>query len=380
MRIGIDARFYGSIGKGLGRYTEKLIEYLEEVVPKEDEFFVFLRRENFEEYIPKGKNFQKVLADFPWYGFSEQCIFPFLIARYRLDLMHFPHFNVPILVPAKTVVTIHDLILFHYPTIRASRLIPAVYWLKYLVYRLVIWFAVFRARTVFVVSQFTRDDIVREYPFVRNKLFVTKEGVDRKCFFIPQNEIEDIADSIGLKYDTASGTMEPYFLYVGNAYPHKNLELLVSVAKTFPEYRFLFVGREDYFFGRLKRSAESVKNILFTGFVSDRNLSILYRNATAYLFPSKYEGFGLPGLEAMNYGLPVIAANAGSLPEVYRDAAIFFDPDRKEDLERAIRTVCRYESVCEKLRETGFRRIARYDWKKLAVKTYGKYRDVVHGS
>lgn len=380
MKIGIDARFYGSIGKGLGRYTEKLIQYLEEIVSEEDEFFVFLRKENFGDYIPKRKNFHKISADFPWYGFSEQILFPLLIARYRLDLMHFPHFNVPLFVPVKTVVTIHDLILFHYPTVRASRLSPVWYWFKYLLYRLVIWCAIFRARIVFVVSHFTRDDIVREYPFAGKKLSVTEEGVDRFCAFVPSGEAKEFFESIGLKYDTESGTMEPYFLYVGNAYPHKNLELLVSVARIFPQFRFLFVGREDYFVERLKQSAGAAGNTLFTGFVSDRNLLLLYRNAIAYLFPSKYEGFGLPGLEAMNYGLPVIAANAGSLPEVYGDAAIFFDPEKKEDLEQAIRSISSNDSIRRKLRENGFRRIARYDWKKLAIKTYGKYREVVRGS
>src|SRR5665647_2459116 len=100
MRIGIDARFYGPSGKGLGRYTQKLIENIEKIYEQEKnvdvEFFVFLRKENFDEYIPKHKNIYKVLADFRWYTFHEQISMPLLLQKYDLDLVHFPHFNVPI--------------------------------------------------------------------------------------------------------------------------------------------------------------------------------------------------------------------------------------------------------------------------------------------
>ena len=96
MRIGIDARFFGSIGKGLGRYTQKLIENLEKT-DNENQYVVFLRKENFDEYQPKNKNFQKVLADYQWYTFAEQIKMPLLLNKFNLDLVHFPHFNVPFL-------------------------------------------------------------------------------------------------------------------------------------------------------------------------------------------------------------------------------------------------------------------------------------------
>ena len=133
MRIGIDARFFGSIGKGLGRYTQKLIENLGKISAqggpasgwdKENQYFIFLRKENWEEYQPSGKNFTKVLANIPWYGIREQLQLPGTLKKHNLDLVHFPHFNVPIFWKGKFVVTIHDLILFHYPTRRASTLSP----------------------------------------------------------------------------------------------------------------------------------------------------------------------------------------------------------------------------------------------------------------
>ena len=119
MRIGIDARFYGSQDKGLGRYSQKLLENLEKIDGGSDrEYLVFLRQKGFEQYQPGASNFKKVLADYPWYSWSEQILFPWRLYRYHLDLVHFCHFNVPIFYWKKYVVTIHDLILFHYPTVR----------------------------------------------------------------------------------------------------------------------------------------------------------------------------------------------------------------------------------------------------------------------
>ena len=151
MRIGIDARFYGSSGKGLGRYTERLIEALEREDEK-NEYVIFLRRENFDEYQPYSKRFTKVRADYAWYGFAEQFLFPWQLWREQLDLVHFPHFNVPIFYLGRFVVTIHDLILLRYPTVRNTTRLTIWYWMKFLVYRMVIRVACFRARRVITVS------------------------------------------------------------------------------------------------------------------------------------------------------------------------------------------------------------------------------------
>lgn len=169
MRIGIDARFYGSSGKGLGRYTERLIEALEEE-DRENEYVVFLRRENFDEYVPASSRFTKVRADYAWYGFAEQFLFPWQLWRTSLDLMHFPHFNVPIFYPGRFIVTIHDLILLRYPTIRNTTRFASWYWCKFFVYRAVIRIACLRADAVITVSRFTESDLLEEFPFLSGKL------------------------------------------------------------------------------------------------------------------------------------------------------------------------------------------------------------------
>ena len=358
MRIGIDARFYGSLGKGLGRYTERLIESLEEL-DTTHEFFVFLRHENFDEYQPKSARFQKVLADYHWYGLAEQLCFPWLLMKYRLTLVHFPHFNVPVLYPGRFVVTIHDLILLRYPTVRNTTRLALGYWLKFVLYRLVIRLACFRARSVITVSRFTESDLLREFPFLLGKTRVTLEGANRSCFVSSVAKETELLERFGLiDSDMATSSLsqrdiiQPYFLYVGNAYPHKHLESIGEMAARFPEYRFVLVGREDYFYRRLKRSFEQ-PNLRFTGFLSDAEISVLYRHGLAYVFPSLYEGFGLPPLEAMSHGLPVVSSDRGSLPEVLGKAALYFDPENPDQFAEEISRVAHNPSLRERLKVSG---------------------------
>lgn len=364
MRVGIDARFYGSVGKGLGRYTEKLIVHLERIASSGDEFVVFLRRENFDEYVPSRPEFRKVLADYPWYGFLEQFAFPFLLLRERLDLVHFPHFNVPLLYFRPFVVTIHDLILLRYPTTRNTTGSVITYRLKYLAYRFVIAGAVRRASRILTVSHFTETDILREYPEATGKIVVAYEGCE-----LGRVEPEQ----------PPRGILSPYFLYVGNAYPHKNLESFIPLARRFPDIRFVLVGKSDFFYERLrvKAEADGVKNIVFPGFVPDDDLVALYRGAQGYVFPSLYEGFGLPPLEAMRLGTPVIASSRGSLPEVLGDAALFFDPEDGETLVRHVEALLADPELARSLREKGYARAKRFRWEDMAGTSLRTYREAV---
>lgn len=372
MRIGIDARFYGSVGKGLGRYTEKLIAHLEGIASPEDEFVVFLRKENFSEYVPGRPTFRKVLADYPWYGFGEQIVFPAILLRERLDLMHFPHFNVPILYRRPFVVTIHDLILLRYPTTRSTTRSALTYWFKFLAYRFVIASAVRRARRVLTVSHFTEADILNEYPSASGKIVVAYEGCELGRAVPASSDHPEPAS-------LPRGILSPYFLYVGNAYPHKNLEAFIPLAGRFPEIRFVLVGRQDFFYRRLKRQAEAAgaKNILFPGFVRDDDLVGLYRGATGYVFPSLYEGFGLPPLEAMRLGTPVIASSRGSLPEVLGEAALFFDPDDAGGLERQIEALLSDETLAGALSEKGRVRAGMFRWEDMAERSLQAYREAI---
>ena len=373
MRVGIDARFYGSVGKGLGRYTAELIRHLE-TVPHDDEFVIFLRKENFDEYEPSDARFRKVLADYPWYSFREQLMYPFLLRRHRLDLVHFPHFNVPLLYRRPFVVTIHDLILLRYPTVRNTTKSVLTYKVKFLAYRITIGSAVKRARRILTVSKFTKRDIVSAYPASIGRITVAYEGCDLPLL---ETGREDLPET-GQK-SAYHGILKPYFLYVGNAYPHKNLEAFIPLAKRFPGVRFLLVGKEDYFYRRLRVEVlkAGVDTIVFAGYVPDDDLVRLYLGATGYVFPSLYEGFGLPPLEAMRSGVPVIAANRGSLPEILGDAALFFDPDDAESLFRQVDRVLTDPNTVTEYVAKGREHAAQFRWDDLAKTSIRIYHETV---
>ncbi len=373
MRIGIDARFFGPVGKGLGRYTERLIENLERRGGSH-EFVIFLRKENFGYYQPQSTKFRKVLADFRWYSLTEQLRFPFLIKKERIDLMHFPHFNVPLLTPCPFVVTIHDLILFRYPTRRATTLNAVTYALKYAAYLLTIRFAARRAKKIITVSDYTKQDIVRSLGIAPEKIEVTYEasdGVEAGQLTIP-----------GTFDPEAKGIRKPYFLYVGNAYPHKNLERLLEVfaglRKGGLDAQLVLVGKMDSFYERLKIEAEKLglsrqNQTIFYGYASEAELAELYRRARAYVFPSLLEGFGLPPLEAMRYGTPVAASDSSCLPEVLGEAATYFDPENSEAMAEAMQRVFGDEALRAALAERGRARVARYSWSRCAEQTMRIY-------
>jgi glycosyltransferase involved in cell wall biosynthesis len=361
MRIGIDARFYGSVGKGLGRYTERLVRELEKI-DTTNQYFIFLCPENFDEYVPANPRFIKVLTRSRWYGFAEQFWYPWQLYSKRLDLVHFPHFNVPVLYRRPFIVTLHDLILFHYPTEKATTKQSWWYWAKFHIYRFVLAEALRRAQTIITVSDFTKHDIEMNYPLVKDKVVVTKEAAEEFCYLALET--------------SPHGILRPYVLYVGNAYPHKNLEVFLSIANRFPAYDFVLVGKEDFFYKRLKEQVQhqAIANIVFTGYVSDRELGRLYLRAKVYLFPSLYEGFGLPPLEAMQYGTPVLASDQGSLPEILGDGALYFDPRNSTFLCEQLGHLLGDHSLREDLTLKGYQQAAQYSWARMAEQTLTEYQ------
>jgi glycosyltransferase involved in cell wall biosynthesis len=388
-RIGIDARFYGPLGKGLGRYTQEIVDNILKM-DRENEYVIFLCKENFDEVVSDHPRFKKVLADVRWYTLAEQLMMPFFIWREHLDLIHFPHFNVPVLCPTKFVVTIHDLILTKFPTNRATTLGPVLYLIKNLGYRFGISRAIHRAKKVFAISGFTKDDIVKQFKVKPEKLVVTYEGVanlsgGNDSLFAAKLNPEEILSDYQIH--------DPYLLYVGNAYPHKNLERLIKVfgtiSKEYEHLKLVLVGRDDYFYSRLKeyaaelglwKAGESqsfVTPVIFPGYVPDQKLEILLKNALAYVFPSQFEGFGLPPLEAMSRSCPVASSDSTCLPEVLGDAALYFKPDDEEDMKLKLELIINNEELRKDLVVKGLARVKLYDWWECARLTKETYEQVL---
>lgn len=374
-KIGIDARFYGPGSKGLGRYTQEIVDRV--IKTKNDyEYVVFLSLENFKNFKCDNKKVKKVLVKARWYSLSEQIIFPFQIWKEKLDLMHFTHFNVPILTPVKFVVTIHDLILAKFSTVRATTLSPFLYKIKNLGYKIVIWIAIKRAKKVIAVSFYTRDDILSKFKIKKEKIAMIYEGVSilfkTRCATVVG--VRAVLEKYRIK--------PPFLLYVGNAYPHKNLENLIDVFLKIRQknknLNLVLVGKEDYFYNRLKEYAkEKGVPVVFAGFAPDEDLEIFFREALCYVFPSFYEGFGLPPLEAMTRGCPVLSSKESCLPEVLGEAAVFFDPYNKKDMANKIEQVMKNEKLREDLIDKGFEQYKKFSWDKAAKETLEVYQKVL---
>ena len=366
MRIGIDARMYGKISRGIGRYLEELINELENV-DKENQYYIFLYDKNFDDYQPKSPNFHKVLAPWRWYTLAEQWQMPRLLKKYDLDLVHFPHFNVPYFYKGDYVVTVHDLILWFDSQKPATTLGPIVYNLKKFAYKILLKKALKTAKKIIVPSKYTQNDILKVNPKVSGKIQVTYEGINKEKF---KEGIND--KSFKISYNISN----PYCLYVGSAYPHKRIDFLIDnwseVVKKY-NYQLLVVGKKDDFHSRLEEQVAKLgleENVLFLGFVPDDDLAILYKNAEAFLFPSRYEGFGLPPLEALAKHCPVISSNRSCLPEVLGDKAIYFDYNQ----ESFLNALAKIDLAKEKLINIDDW-LKKYSWRRMAeetLKIYGK--------
>jgi glycosyltransferase involved in cell wall biosynthesis len=320
MRIGVDARMFGPRvgGGGLGRYVEEL---LNELTARDDgnDYVVFLKKDNFHAFSPKNHRVQKVLADVHWYGVKEQIVMPKLIRRAGVDLMFFPHWNVPLACPVPFVVTIHDLILLEDPqSARSTTRGPLVHALKTAGFRVNLAHATKRSRHIIAVSDVTKRALVNLLGVPARKITTIHHGVKQ----YPTGE------GVSLR---ALGVQEPYFLMVGNSYPHKNhqlaLQAFLRMRKHHPHVQLVCAGRVDVFAERIEAAARSYgltpEHFRYVHLPTDEELGALYRGATAFLFPSRIEGFGWPPLEAMLAEVPALVSDIPIHHEILGNHATF---------------------------------------------------------
>ncbi|MFA5420497.1 MAG: glycosyltransferase family 1 protein [Patescibacteria group bacterium] len=386
--IGIDARLYGPLAKGLGRYTQETVDNIIKI-DKLNKYVIFLCKENFDELIigEGNENVKKVLVDIKWYSLREQIFFPYYIFRENVDLMHFTHFNVPIFCPTKFIVTIHDLILTKFKTPRATTLSPILYNLKYFFYRLTIKSALKRSEKIIAVSDFTKNDIINQFKIGSDKIERIYEGVSNltrgsDSLFVAKLNKDEILNDYNITI--------PFLLYVGNAYPHKNLEFLLESFLDFineeNDLKLVLVGKEDYFYKRLKKYSEDLvlskglkrNPFIFTSYVPDNELEILYQKALAYIFPSLYEGFGLPPLEALFNSCPVLSSDAASMPEILGNSALYFKSGEKDDFLSKLKIIIEDEDLRKDLIVNSKQVLKRYNWWESAHSTYKVYLDLLN--
>lgn len=326
MRIGIDARLYYE--SGVGRYIKNTLSELDKFyVEKEtdDKYYIFLSTKGFNSVEFKSKALIKVEANFPWHSFSEQFGFSKLLNSYNLDLVHFTYFSLPIFYKRKFVVTIHDLIINHTKTGRATTLPKPLYKFKRFAYSIVINHAIKKSEYIISPSEATKKEILFSYNIKPDKIVVIPEGVD-PIFFNNNKKPKEILP-------------EKFILYVGNAYPHKNIRSLIK-AFTKVENKIdedlVLVGRNDYFYKRLYKRVKNNKRIRILHNIDDDSLSYIYNKASFLVSPSLMEGFGLTPLEAMAHNLLPVVSSIDAFYQVCENAAIYFNPKDIDDISKAL--------------------------------------------
>jgi glycosyltransferase involved in cell wall biosynthesis len=359
--ITIDAR---ELRTSTGRYVERLLHYLQQL-PSEHEFTVLLKPEDMAGWVPNNARFKSVACPHKEFTFDEQLVLLRQLNKIRTeegsDLVHFTMPQQPILYRGKTVTTIHDLTTMRFTNPNKK---PLVFKLKQQVYRYVVARAVTKASAVIAISDFTRRDLLDFSRIDPAKVTVTLEAAD--VIATPPTEVD------GLQKNS-------FIMYVGRPTPHKNLERLIEafslLRSAHPDLVLVLAGKQDGNYRRIEANvpAQLRSHIMFTGFVSDSQLRWLYEHCSAYVFPSLSEGFGLPGLEAMLHGAPVVSSNATCLPEIYGDAAHYFDPLSVPAMADAINEVLTDADLRKRLIKSGLVQADQFSWKRMAEQTLTIY-------
>lgn len=368
MRIGIDARFYSSAFTGIGRYVHELVHYLVKL-DKKHEYVLFMNQPQYDEFEPPSKRVKKVLVGAKHYSFAEQTKFWWKIKRAKVDLMHFTHFNAPVLYRGKSVVTIHDLTLSFFPGKKMRKTVHR--W----GYKLALGSVLKKAARVIAVSEHTKQDLVEVARVSPSRVDVIYQGVNEN--FGPRakhEENEEVLKRYGITKD--------YLLYTGVWRGHKNLVNLIKAFALLREdehfdVQLVITGNEDPHYPEVKRTVKELDvehDVIFTGLVPEEELLSFYQEAELFVFPSLYEGFGLPPLEAMRCGTPVVASKASCIPEICGEGnAQFFDPYDPTEMMESMKRVLLDEKLRAELRDNGLKHSRKFSWEKMAEKTLAVY-------
>lgn len=369
MRIGIDARLTYYREGGISTYTLGLLRGLSQVVGEDEEIIVLLsRKDKAERFASHDFAMARLLT--PPHHRLEQIGLPLELAAKRLDIIHCPDFIPPLHRRCRAVITVHDLAFLLYPHLLTEE--SQRYYGQ-------IDQAVKSADAIIAVSENTRKDLINGVGALPDKVVVIPEAADEIFRPLPANLVEQ---ELKRKFQIDRG----YMLFVGTIEPRKNLPFLLKAYATMRERwrarrltlpKLVVAGRKGWLYEEVFRVVEDLKladEVVFLGVVSPADLVMLYNGARLLVFPSLYEGFGLPLLEAMACGLPVVGANVSSIPEVVADAGLLFDPKDGEALISGLERLIQDEGLVKNLREKGFERVNNYSWTATARETLALYQ------
>jgi len=368
VRIGIDARKLHDFG--IGTYIRNLLRELARIDQK-TEYVLLCHPPDCVIASTLGENFRAVPETAGPYSMREQLSIPLSVRRQHVDLFHAPHYVLPALTPARTVVTIHDCIHLMFPQYLQNRL-------AYAYARASLWTAAHKSDKILTVSETSKRDILRFFKVPPEKIVVIPNAIDERFWIEPD---EDQVVRTRERYQLG----DPFLLYVGNIRPHKNLERLIEAfcqvraRSGIEELRLLIIGDEISKLQALRRAVHRHKvhrYVRFLGFVPDETLAVLYRLAAVFVFPSLYEGFGLPPLEAMASGTPVVTSSVSSLPEVVGDAAVLVDPYNTNAIAYGILQALMDDELRADLHRKGLARVQHYSWERSVRRVREIYDEV----
>jgi glycosyltransferase involved in cell wall biosynthesis len=359
--IVIDAREYTT---GTGRYMFRLLQYLDKLETNH-KFTVLLKPHDMDVYQYQNPLFSKVMCPYKEFTFAEQLGFKRQIEQLQPDLVHFGMVQQPVFYKGTVVTTMQDLTTIRF---RNPSKNPVVFTAKQQVYKWVNKRVAKKSAHIITISEFVKRDLTAYTGVDPNKITVTYEAADL---------IPDAAEPV----EALAG--KQFIMYVGRPLPHKNLGRLIQAFQrlqtTYPELHLALAGKKDALYQQIadRAQAQGIENIIFTDFISEGGLRWMYENCAAYTFPSLSEGFGLPALEAMAHGAPVVSTNATCSPEIYGDGAHYFDPLSVDDMARAIDEVLGNPELREKLTTAGKVQASKYSWQRMAEQTLAVYDSVL---
>jgi len=366
MKIAIDVRKWRDYG--IGTYVRNVVRHLARL-DRETTYLLFCNPADESTLRDLAENFVPVVDGSPHYRLREHISIPLKLRRLGAELLHSPHYVRPLFCPVPSVVTIHDCIHLLFPQYLPNRM-------AFRYARFVMGSAIRNSAIVFTVSEASRADILRFYPATDPaKVHVVPNAIDAQLLEDPG---PDERERVRERYQIRGR----FVLFAGNVKPHKNLERLI---RAFARVRFqegnedlrlVLIGDDVSRYGSLRRTADEAgvrQDVRFFGFVPHETLAALYRMATVFAFPSLYEGFGLPPLEAMACGTPVVTSRISSLPEVVGDGALLVDPYSEEEIAQGIARVLDDEDLRARLVERGLERAASYSWERSVRQIHAGY-------
>ncbi len=375
MKIVIDGRMILPYMTGIGRYLLGLIPAMYDA-SQDLELELWLHNN-----LPSDHPAWNLAADrlhlrklpIPHMSMSGQILIPKELIRVRPDLFHFPHFDLPWLVPGSVVSTIHDLKYIAHPDF-----FPHQARLRRLVINLATAYTCRRSHRVIVVSRNTAQDLTHYLGISTSKIHIVPNGIDRRFFeTLPPSVVNQVRRRYSLD--------RPYLLFVGERRPHKNLIGLIEVFTLFRRmvpapYQLVIVGKRysDYQIPeQVTREKDLGDKVRFIDSLEDADLPAVYQAADAFVLLSFYEGFGLPVLEAMASGIPVVASNCTSLPEVAGEAAMLVSPDDPEQAALALRQVIPGGEMRESCITSGTEQALSFTWDQCARLTMEAYKEAL---